>query len=183
MHGKGSLPFIPPLSRAFLGVLERERVAVLGLGNILLSDEGVGVHAAAALARSYTFTPSLDILDGGTLGLDLLPFFQTRDRILIIDAINLGKPPGYLAKFNGSEIRAVFTGRLSVHHIGFADLLSATLLTRETPPDLCLIGVQPLSLHMGLELTSHIRNLLDPILDLAVIKLQEWKIECFRTFF
>jgi hydrogenase maturation protease len=110
MHSAGCLPFIPPLSRAHFELQERERIAVLGLGNILLSDEGLGVHAAAALARYYTFSPPIDILDGGTLGLDLLPFFQARDRILIIDAVNFGKPPGYLAAFKGAEIPRVLTG-------------------------------------------------------------------------
>ena len=163
---------------------EKSRIAVLGLGNILLSDEGVGPRAAAALSEGYIFSPSVDIIDGGTMGLDLLPLFQDRDRILIIDAVDFCKSPGHFELINGNAIPAVLNSKLSVHHIGLSDLLLATLLTRETPLDLCLVGIQPQSLQMSLVLTGEVRNSFDAVLGLVVEKLKEWKIESLpRRFF
>jgi len=72
------------------------KTALLGIGNILLKDEGVGVHVVNAMKESYTFSPEVEIIDGGTLGLDLLPFVEGRERLLIIDAVNFGKAPGYI---------------------------------------------------------------------------------------
>lgn len=152
------------------------RIAILGLGNVLFSDEGVGVHAAAELNMRFTFTPAVDIIDGGTLGLDLLPFFQDRDRVLIIDAVDFGKPGGHIGIINGDAIPAVLHSKLSVHHIGLSDLLFATLLTREHPPDVCLVGIQPESVQVSLELTSEIRYSLETVLGLVVEKLKEWNI-------
>jgi hydrogenase maturation protease len=76
------------------------RVTVLGIGNILLSDEGVGVHVIDLLKERYLFSPEIDLIDGGTMGLDLLPLFQTRDKILIIDAVDFGKKAGHVGVLN-----------------------------------------------------------------------------------
>lgn len=160
----------------FPGRADRERVTVLGLGNILLSDEGVGVYAAAALSERFIFSPSVDIIDGGTMGLDLLPLFQDRDRILIIDAVDFGKDPGHIGIVEGDAIRSVLNTKLSVHHIGLADLLFTAKLTREDPLELCLIGIQPHSLETGVNMTAHISGQFDNILKIIVHKLKQWNV-------
>ncbi len=153
-------------------------MTVLGLGNILLSDEGVGVHAACMLRKKYSFTPKVEIIDGGTMGLDLLPLFQDRDRILIMDAVDFGKPPGHIAMVEGDAIPSVLKSKLSVHHIGLSDLLLAAKLTRHTSLEICLVGIQPQSLDIGLELTEGIRTGMDVLIKKAVQKLTEWNISC-----
>jgi len=155
---------------------KERKIAVLGLGNILLSDEGVGVHAANALKSRFTFSPLVDIIDGGTMGLDLLPLFQERDRILIIDAVDFRKSPGHTGTVEGDAVSSVLNTKLSVHHIGLADLLFTAKLTRETPLELCLVGIQPESLDTGLDLTDCVQNKLSVIIDLAVRKLKEWNV-------
>ncbi len=164
----------------FAGNAEREMVTVLGLGNILLSDEGVGVHAVRALNDRYSFSPPIDIVDGGTMGLDLLPLFQERDRILVIDAVDFRKAPGHTGTVEGDAIPSVLNAKLSVHHIGVADLLFTAKLTRETPLEICLVGIQPQSLDVGLALTEPVKSKMDSIIDMAVQKLKEWNVAVSR---
>lgn len=152
------------------------RIAVLGLGNILLSDEGVGVHAVNILKERYAFPPEVAIIDGGTMGLDLLPIFQERDRILIIDAADFRKPSGYVGTVEGDAIAAVLNAKLSVHHIGLADLLFTAKLTRETPFEVHLVGIQPHSLDVGITLSDQIQSKLDMIIELTVRKLTDWNV-------
>lgn len=168
---------IPRFNRSGLSYPgEKRRIAVIGLGNILFSDEGVGVHAAAELSRRFTFSPVIDIVDGGTLGLDLLPFFQDRDRILIIDAVDFVKSPGYMACLQRDKIRSVLNPKLSVHHIGLSDLLFAAQLTRTQPLDLCLVGIQPQSLALGMRMTNAIGQAVGTLVEMAVNKLEEWNV-------
>lgn len=154
----------------------RDRATVLGLGNILLSDEGAGVHAVITLNKRFSFFPAIDIIDGGTMGLDLLPVFQERDRILIIDAVDFGMCPGHLAMVPGDKIPAVLNTKLSVHHIGLTDLLYAARISCEQTPEICLVGIQPGSLNVGLDMTDPVRARLDSILEMTLQKLKEWGI-------
>jgi hydrogenase maturation protease len=153
------------------------RISVLGIGNILLSDEGVGVHAVNAIKKKYAFSPEIEIMDGGTMGLDLLPVFQTQDKIIIIDAVDFNKEPGHVGAIEGNNIPTVLNTKLSVHHIGFSDLLYAAKLLRETPPEVYLVGIQPKSFAVGLEMTDEIRTRLDDIIELAIQKLKEWDVQ------
>jgi hydrogenase maturation protease len=154
------------------------RVTVLGIGNILLSDEGVGVHVVNMLREQYAFAPAIDLVDGGTMGLDLLPLFQTRDKIVIIDAVDFGKKSGHVGVLVGNDIPSVLNSKLSVHHIGLSDVLFAAKLMRDTPPDVCLVGVQPKYLDVGLDMTDEVRAQLNTIIDHVLKKLKDWNIEC-----
>ncbi len=154
------------------------RISILGLGNILLTDEGVGVHAVKAIEENYTFSPEIELIDGGTMGLDLLPIFQSQDKILIIDAVDFKKAPGHIETIEGDKIPSVLNSKLSVHHIGLSDLLFAAKLTRTTPQEVCLVGIQPKSLDVGLDMTEEVRVKLDSIIDLAIQRLKEWNVEC-----
>jgi hydrogenase maturation protease len=156
---------------------EPGRIAVLGLGNILLTDEGVGVHAIHALKSRFVFSQDIDIIDGGTMGLDLLPIFQDNDRIVIIDAADFGQPPGHIGIRRGDEISSVLNTKFSVHHIGLSDVLFAIKLMRDTIPDICFIGIQPQSLAVGLAMTDEISNLIEPLISRALQKLAEWGVQ------
>jgi hydrogenase maturation protease len=154
------------------------RITVLGLGNILLSDEGIGVHAVNAIKERYACPPEVEIVDGGTMGLDLLPIFETSEKVLIIDAVDFGKEPGHVGILEGNQIPSALNSKLSVHHIGLNDVLFAAKLMNDNPPEVYLVGMQPKSLDVGLDMTSEIRVKLDTIIALAVQKLKEWNVEC-----
>ena len=81
---------------------------MLGLGNILLMDEGLGVRAVERLAAAYDLPENVEILDGGTLGLDLLPRLDGVDALLLVDAVKAGGPPGTLVRLEGDAIQAAW---------------------------------------------------------------------------
>jgi hydrogenase maturation protease len=151
-------------------------VTILGLGNVLLSDEGVGVHTLNALRNRYSFSPLVELVDGGTMGLDLLPFFQDRNRILIIDAVDFKSSPGHIGAIEGQDIPAILNPKFSAHHIGLADLLFTAKLTRTTLPEICLVGIQPETFDVGLEMSDRIRGQMHQLIIMALRKLHNWGI-------
>ncbi len=153
-------------------------IALVGIGNILLKDEGVGVHVINAIREKYTFSPEVEIIDGGTLGLDLLPLFEGKDKILIVDAVNFGKEPGHIGVIEDDDIPSVLHAKLSVHHIGLSDVLFAAKLMDIKPAKICLIGIQPQSLDVGLEMTECISGKIENLVDLTIKTLKEWNIKC-----
>jgi hydrogenase maturation protease len=154
--------------------------ALLGLGNILLKDERLGVHVVTTIKERYDYPLELEIIDGGTLGLDLLPLFEQFDRVLIVDAVNFGREPGYIGILEDDQIPAVLFAKLSVHQIGLADLLSVAKLKGVMPSKVCLIGMQPdvIDFTFGLEMSDVVNANIEKVIDLTVDKLKEWKIEC-----
>jgi len=91
-------------------VIDEKKVALIGLGNILMGDEGVGVHAVEALRRRYDFSSDLDLIDGGTLGLDLLPLLEGAEKIFFLDALHLQRDPGTIAVLEDAEIPSFWEG-------------------------------------------------------------------------
>lgn len=152
-------------------------IAIFGIGNILLSDDGVGIHLINRLKNEYTFPDGVDIIDGGTKGLDLLPLLENRDRVLFIDAANFRKEPGTIGSVTGDSIPAFLSSKLSVHQIGLPDMLFAAKLMEITPPDICLIGIQPESMETTTEMTDLLISRMDALMDSVLQKLKEWGVE------
>src|SRR3974377_2342669 len=99
-------------------ILREMTVTLIGLGNILMRDEGVGIQALQALKDRYELPPGLEVVDGGTSGLDLLPYIEGRDRVLFVDAVNFSQEPGYIGILENREIPALFAPKGSLHHLG-----------------------------------------------------------------
>jgi hydrogenase maturation protease len=152
-------------------------IAVFGIGNILLSDDGVGVHAINRLREEYTFPDFVELIDGGTKGLDLLPLFENKDRILIADAANFKKEPGTIDIVEGDNIPSFLSKKLSVHQIGLPDTLFAAKLMDITPSEMCLIGIQPKSMDTGTELSEEVKVQFGSFLTTILRKLKEWGVE------
>lgn len=120
----------------------------------------------------------MDVIDGGTLGLDLLQFFEKRDGVIIIDAVDFKKEPGHIGIIEDDAIPSTLFAKLSVHHIGLSDILFALKLLDRTPPKLILIGVQPESIDVGLEMTETVHKQLDSVVELIITKLKELQVAC-----
>jgi hydrogenase maturation protease len=129
------------------------RVLVLGLGNALMTDDAFGVRVANTLQTAFSFPVGTKVVDGGTLGLDLLPMLEGIDRLLIIDALEMGAEPGTVFRLEGEDVPRAFAHKLSVHQMGVQDLLAVAELCGHLPPELVVWGVQPGSIEMGTELT------------------------------
>ena len=155
-------------------------IALIGVGNILLRDEGAGVHVINAIKKRYTFSPEVEIVDGGTMGLDLLPIIEGKDKVLIIDAVDFGKEPGYIGIIENDAIPFVLNTKLSVHHINLSDVLFALKLIGRFPSEICLIGIQPQSIDVGLNMTDGINDKIDKLIEEALIRLKRWGVLCYK---
>ena len=130
------------------------RILVLGVGNILLTDEAIGVHIAEALAERYILPDYVEVMDGGTAGMELLDSMAGRDHLIITDAIVTAKSaPGTICILRDEEVPALFTNKISPHQLGLSDVLSALRFTGEFPAKLTLVGVVPASLEPDIGLT------------------------------
>lgn len=130
-------------------------ILVLGLGNVLCSDDGLGVAAAQALmARGPAFLAlegaQVRVMDGGTLGLALLPHVETARALILLDAIAAEGVPGSLVRRVDDEVLAATSQRLSVHQLGALDLLHAAALLQSAPERVVLLGLIPQRLSLGL---------------------------------
>jgi hydrogenase maturation protease len=153
-----------------------ERFLVLGLGNVLLRDEGIGVWVADALRRQYEFPETVMVVDGGTLGLDLLPQLDGVGHLLVIDAVRLGRAPGETIRLEGDEVPAALEVKLSPHQVGVQDLLAAARLTGRDPPHVVLWGMEPGSFEPGTGFSPKVQEAL-PRLQAAVFEeLSDWGV-------
>ncbi|MGD0640038.1 MAG: HyaD/HybD family hydrogenase maturation endopeptidase [Roseiarcus sp.] len=128
-------------------------VLVLGLGNILMSDEGVGVRIVEALDASHALSDEVESLDGGTSGMELLDLVADRDCLIVADAVNADGPAGRVIRLENDQIRALFETKFSPHQLGLSDLLAALRLIGKAPRRVVVIGVVPENLKLGLELS------------------------------
>ncbi|MGD0186680.1 MAG: HyaD/HybD family hydrogenase maturation endopeptidase [Roseiarcus sp.] len=128
-------------------------VLVLGLGNILLSDEGVGVRIVEALDASHELPDEVESLDGGTSGMELLDMVAGRDCLIVADAVNAAGPAGRVIRLENDDIRMLFETRFSPHQLGLSDMLAALRLIDEAPRRVVVIGVVPENLKTGLDLS------------------------------
>lgn len=146
-------------------------VLVLGMGNILLEDEGLGIRALELLEQRYEIPPKVELLDGGTTGMGLLDDISGRQHLLVLDAVQTGEPPGTLVKLAGDEVPVYFGMRISPHQLGLSDVLATLELSGEKPADVTVLGLVPQSLEMCLELSKLISARLDSLVDAAVKEL------------
>lgn len=152
-------------------------VLVLGVGNILLRDEGLGVRAIEELERAYTFAPGVELVDGGTCGLELLDNLKGRDLLLIIDAMRNGGPPGSVYRLSDREVPAHFHTRITPHQLGISDLLATLGLMEALPARLVLFGVEPADLSTGLGLSAPVAQALDRVVAAVAAELADYGLE------
>lgn len=152
------------------------KAAVIGIGNLLLRDEGVGVHAIEALRERFgnDLPEGLQLIDGGTMGLDLLPYVEVLDKLLIVDAANLNEPPGTIRVMEGDKVRRFLDTKFSVHQIGLPDMLFAAELQDALPEEVCIVGIQPEVIETGLEMSEVILKNFDSLLGAIIKKLGQW---------
>ena len=148
---------------------------VLGVGNVLWADEGVGPRLTEVLSARVTLK-SGDIVDGGTQGLYLLPLIMDARRLLLFDAVDIGKPPGEVMVLRNDELVAVFSTRImSLHQNSLHDLLAAAKLMDWEPEEVVLIGIQVDDADSwGGEITPVVRAAMDVAINRALEVLERW---------
>lgn len=154
------------------------RALVLGVGNILMQDEGIGVRVLEWLQAHYV-SNEVEMIDGGTMGLDLLHYLEGVDHLLILDAIEAGKKPGEITTLTGKDVPAFLGMKISPHQIGVQDLLATAQLMGHTPPEVIILGVQPTWLSVGLEMSPAVTVQVEPLARLALSQLEKWGYRAF----
>jgi hydrogenase maturation protease len=129
------------------------KTVVLGIGNLIMQDEGVGVRVVEALERDHTMPDGVTLLDGGTSAMEMLDELSDLDHLIVVDAINAGKPPGTLLRIDGEDVPSFFRTRLSPHQIGLPDVLASLEFLGAQPKRMVILGVQPQTMELGMELT------------------------------
>ena len=152
-------------------------IVVLGVGNILLTDEGLGVHVVEDLKANYAFTPQISLIDGGTMGMELLTYMRGMKKILLIDAVNGGEAPGTIYEFPHRELEQYFTDHISVHEVGMQDILRIRAIQENPLEDAIVIGVEPESLDVGFEPSAPVQKALPEVKERVLRVLREWGIQ------
>lgn len=152
-------------------------IILLGVGNILLTDEGLGVHVVNEMRKEYTFNPEISIIDGGTMGMELLSYMQGMKKLLLVDAVNGGEAPGTVYEFPHKDMETYFTDHISVHEVGMQDILRIRALQDDPLEDAMVIGVEPESLDIGLEVSDTVKNVLPDVKQRVIGVLKTWGVE------
>ena len=151
-------------------------VTVLGIGNIILRDEGFGVRAMEYLEEHYSFPQEVRLLDGGTLGPELLHFVTGTEKLLILDAVAGDAAPGTVYRFENDAVMAHFQEKMSSHEIGIQDVLAWLTVTDRAIPNVVVLGMQPYEVAAGLTLSSEMAAALPAFAHRAVEELIRWGI-------
>jgi len=155
------------------GLSGRQNVLILGVGNVLLSDEGAGVHLVKALQDRYILPDGVEVLDGGTSGLDLLPHIENRSHLFIVDVINTADAePGKVKRIALEDPPAYFRQKVTPHQLGLNEVLALADLSGTMPDTIVLFGLMPKDLKTGLELSPEAAAGLEDLLELLITELE-----------
>ena len=136
----------------------KKPTVVVGLGNPLMGDDGIGVRVVEEL-RGRELPSGVRLADGGTTGLALVGLMEEYQRVIVVDAADMGQPPGCVRKFAPSEVQFRTTGdMLSLHQVGFGEALALAEALGVSPPELTIIGVQPKRTAIGEELSPEVER-------------------------
>ena len=138
-------------------------LTILGVGNVLCTDDGLG-PAVVNRMMTHLEGPGVGILDGGTLGLSLLPILEDSERLILVDAIRMDGAPGTLVRLEGDDVLPAVRMRLSVHQVGVADLLDAARLRDTMPDQIVLLGSIPESIELGFGLSAPVSDSLNDLM-------------------
>lgn len=155
-------------------------VVVLGLGNLLMADDGVGLIALARLEEEWFVPRDVERVDGGTWGMNLLPIIERADRVILLDAIDLGDPPGTLIRLEGEEIPRFLGLKLSPHQIDLREVLALAELRGTLPGELIALGIQPARVEMSTTLSPVVEARLDQLVHMTAEILMHWGFDLCR---
>ena len=146
-----------------------ERIVVLGVGNVLLKDEGVGVHVAQELQKK-SLPAAVESHDGGVAGIGLLDFFPGASKVLLIDAAEMDLEAGAVVRFTPEEVVGKVSGpRFSAHDIGLLEVLELARALDQCPPEVVIFGIQPKEISWGTDLSPEVRAAIPKVME-AVLR-------------
>lgn len=153
---------------------EPRPTVVLGVGNPLMGDDGLGLVVLEQLRGRGPFAPPVELVDGGTWDMNLLHMVEGAERLLLLDAVSAGLPAGKLVELWGDDLPKYLSHKVSPHQIDLREVLAIAALRGTTPRELVAVGVQPAKIEWGVELSAEVRNALPALVDRAVAVLNDW---------
>ncbi len=151
-------------------------IGLLGLGNLMRTDDAVGMLTLRRLEECGRLPSEARVIEGGTLGLDLLESLRGISHLLVLDAVDSGVVPGTLMRVEGEEIDNLPISK-SVHLLGFSDLMCALRLMDAAPAEVVLLGVQPASTGWATTLTPDVDLAVQTLMQSALAQLTQWTVE------
>jgi hydrogenase maturation protease len=152
------------------------KTLVLGIGNNLLTDEGVGIHVIRYLQTHHADIPDVEYMDGGTLSFTLAEPIASVDGLIVVDATRLDGPPGTMGVFENAEMDVFLKGKRSnVHEVSLTDLMDMTRLTDDLPKQRCLVGIQPGVMDWGETPTSEVAAMIPTAAERVLAKIAQWR--------
>lgn len=152
-------------------------ISVVGIGNIIMQDEGFGVRCAEYLQKITDYPDFVQIIDGGTLGMDLMPYIAGTKKLLFIDAIDVEGNVGDFYQFTGDELNAYFKNKITIHDVGVNDMLAVLKLTDNPIEEVVVMGVKPEVVSMGLDMTEKIAEKVPEVAQKAKELVDKWVAE------
>lgn len=147
---------------------------VIGVGSPLMGDDGIGLVALEALRSGWSFEPELELMDGGTWGMNLLPFIESASRVLLLDAVHAGCDPGEVVRLEGDAIPRFFATKLSPHQIDLKEVLALAELRGTLPDDLVVLGLEPAVIEMSSSLSEPVQKAMPGLLARILEQLERW---------
>ncbi len=151
---------------------------VLGVGNTLLTDEGVGIHVVNRLQEQFADKPRTTFVDGGTLSFSLAGLLEEHDQLIVVDAARTGGAPGSVVCYEGSDMDRYLTGdRQSVHEVGLTDLLDIARLSDHYPERRALVGIEPENLDWGEQPSAPVAEAVPVAVSQIINLIDSWEKE------
>jgi len=156
------------------------RTVVIGVGNLLLRDEGVGIHAVRELQKR-SLPPGVEVIDGGVAGIRLLDWFSEAQKLLLIDAAEMGLEPGAVARFTPEDVRFQSGDlKLSTHDVALPEVLAIARAVNQCPSEVIILGIQPKEISWGTELTPEVRAAVPKVVELVLEEIDPAGAELAR---
>ncbi|UCV28288.1 HyaD/HybD family hydrogenase maturation endopeptidase [Ferribacterium limneticum] len=153
------------------------RIVVLGIGNILLTDEGVGVRTIEALERDYVLPPDVEVIDGGTCGMEMLEQLEDLDGLIVVDCVRANQPPATPILLKGDDVPVFFKTKLSPHQVSLSDVLASLEFTDKAPKSIAIVGMQPVSMSLGMKLSPEVAARVPELIEMTLAELRLLGIE------
>jgi hydrogenase maturation protease len=152
-------------------VLSQKDILIMGVGNILLKDEGIGVHVVGRL-KEMSLPENVEVLDGGTAGLDLVDFMENRRKLIVIDAVKSGGKPGTIYRLTEENLKIKPKAIISFHEIDFLDALYMSDVMKNKPEEVIVIGIEPKDMSDGIDLSPEIEERIPRIIEIVMEELK-----------
>ena len=153
---------------------------VVGVGNSIMTDDGIGIAALERLRQEWELDPAVELVDGGLWPLSLMPEVEESSGLLLLDAINAGRPAGTVIELERDEIPRFLEAKLSPHQVGVRDLLALCALRGSLPVRTAALGIQPAVIELGTALSPIAERSLDMLLERVARRLAEWGYSAFE---